>query len=69
MTQSESYLVSWLVEPGDVVAEGADLAEVDTNKATTTIQAPVAGTVGDHLVDVDDEIAYGAPITWIEDGS
>ncbi len=67
MTESESYLVSWLVLPGDWVDDGAALAEVETNKAATTIVAPVAGTVGDLLIEAEDDIPVGAALTWIED--
>lgn len=66
MTESESYLVSWHVSPGDAVDEGAELAEVETNKAATTIVSPASGTVGDLLFGDEDEIPFGAAITWVE---
>lgn len=67
MTESESYLVSWLVRAGEVVDEGAQLAEVETNKAATTIVAPVAGVVGELLFDEEGEIPFDAPLTYIEE--
>jgi len=41
----EAELVRWLVQPGDAVKRGQDLAEVMTDKATMTVPSPFAGTV------------------------
>ncbi len=42
---TEGEVVSWLVEPGDRVAEDQPVVEVMTDKATVTITAPKAGVV------------------------
>src|SRR5580693_1186533 len=42
---TEGEVVSWLVEPGDRVAEDQPIVEVMTDKATVTITAPKAGVV------------------------
>lgn len=42
---SEGELVEWLVAEGDVVAEGADIANVSTDKVVVTLNAPCAGRV------------------------
>src|SRR5258706_6001923 len=42
---TEGEIVTWLVEPGQVVAEGAPMVEVMTDKATVTIAAPKSGRV------------------------
>ena len=66
MAESSSYLTRWLVGPGDNVVEGAELAEVETDKANTTIVSPATGVVGDRLFPDESEIPFGSPITWIE---
>jgi pyruvate dehydrogenase E2 component (dihydrolipoamide acetyltransferase) len=42
---TEGEVVSWLVQPGDRVAEDQPVVEVMTDKATVTITAPKAGVV------------------------
>lgn len=42
---TEGEIVTWLVRPGDVVAEDQPMVEVMTDKATVTIAAPKAGRV------------------------
>jgi pyruvate dehydrogenase E2 component (dihydrolipoamide acetyltransferase)/2-oxoisovalerate dehydrogenase E2 component (dihydrolipoyl transacylase) len=41
----EAELVSWHVQPGDVVESGQNLIEVLTDKATMEVPAPFAGTI------------------------
>ena len=41
----ECLLTTWRVKPGDAVASGAVLADIETDKATFEIEAPVAGTL------------------------
>ncbi len=43
---SEGEIVEWHVQQGDVVAEDDPMVEVMTDKATVTIGAPRAGTIG-----------------------
>ncbi|AUX20944.1 branched-chain alpha-keto acid dehydrogenase subunit E2 [Sorangium cellulosum] len=42
---TEGEIVSWLVSPGDLVAEDQPMVEVMTDKATVTITSPRAGRV------------------------
>ena len=41
----EGKIVRWLRKPGDTVAEGDPLVEIETDKATIEIPAPVAGVL------------------------
>jgi len=66
MTESESYLLKWWVKAGQTVGEGEDLVDVETNKAETTLTAPVAGLVGDLLIGEEQDIPVGAVLTWVE---
>ena len=38
-------LVEWLVKVGDTVAEGAPLANIETDKAVFEVESPAAGTM------------------------
>ena len=69
MADTESVVLQWLREPGDVVQEGEPLVEIETAKAQMSLEAPASGVVGPHLVAVDDEIATGTVLTWIEQES
>lgn len=66
MTDSEVFVASWLVAPGDRVEAGAGLVEVETNKVELVIESPAAGTVGDLLVAEEAEVAPGTVLTWID---
>ena len=49
-TVDEVVLLEWLVEVGDRVEEGAELALVETDKVETEVPSPVAGTVAELTV-------------------
>jgi 2-oxoglutarate dehydrogenase E2 component (dihydrolipoamide succinyltransferase) len=66
MTEGDSYVQKWLVTAGASVAEGTPLVLVETAKAETELEAPVAGVVGDLLVAADSEVPPGTVLTWIE---
>ena len=50
------------VKVGDAVAEGTDLVEMVTDKATFNVPCPAAGTVTKLLVAEGDEVAVGDPL-------
>jgi pyruvate/2-oxoglutarate dehydrogenase complex dihydrolipoamide acyltransferase (E2) component len=66
MTEGDTYVQKWLVTAGATVPEGAPLVVVETAKAETELEAPVAGVVGDLLVEADSEVPPGTVLTWIE---
>jgi pyruvate dehydrogenase E2 component (dihydrolipoamide acetyltransferase) len=47
---TEADLVTWLVKPGDRVAEGELIAEIETDKSTVEFESPAAGVVAEILV-------------------
>lgn len=56
-------LVRWLVAPGDRVAPGDVLAEIETDKATVELEALEAGVIAALLVEEgQDGVRIGAPI-------
>lgn len=61
----DAVVVQWLVATGSTVTEGMPLVRVETAKANVDVPAPTAGVLEEQLVQVDDEIATGAPIAMI----
>lgn len=65
-TVDEFVVSEWVVEPGATVSAGDPIMRVETDKAVVEVPAPVAGTLVERLVAVDDEISTGTPIAVIE---
>jgi pyruvate dehydrogenase E2 component (dihydrolipoamide acetyltransferase) len=59
-------VVFWLVEVGQLVVEGGDLLEVETDKAAFVVPSPVGGTLREKLVREDDDVSVGGPLAVIE---
>lgn len=49
-------LVEWLVKVGDTVAEGAPLANIETDKAVFEVESPAAGTMVELFASEGDDI-------------
>jgi len=65
-TVDEVVLLEWLVEVGDQVEEGTELALVETDKVETEVPSPVAGTVTEITVPEDAEVNTGEVICVLE---
>ena len=65
-TVDEVMVSAWVVAVGAAVAAGDPILRVETDKALVEVPSPVAGTLVEQLVAVDDEIATGTPIAVIE---
>ena len=59
---SEAAIASWLVAPGDSVAVGQPLAEIETEKALVEYAAEEAGVVGRLVLAAGDTGEIGDPI-------
>jgi pyruvate dehydrogenase E2 component (dihydrolipoamide acetyltransferase) len=57
----DGTIVAWLVREGEPVAVGADLVEIETDKATVTYEAPFGGVLR-RLVQEGETAAVGAAI-------
>ena len=62
---AEGVLATWFVEDGDTVQEDQLLAEVQVDKVSAEIPAPVSGVVR-RLVEQDTVVRQGTPIARIE---
>ena len=62
-------VVEWKVSAGDKVAEGQVVAVVETAKAATEVEAPATGVLLNISAVPGDEVAVGAVLGRIDDGS
>ncbi len=66
----QTVLVSrWIKRPGDSVAEGDPVLELDSDKASMEVPAPASGVIKEVLVAEGEEIAIGAVVARIEAGA
>ncbi len=61
-SMEEATVLQWLKRPGDAVAKGEPLVEVETDKATVVYEAERAGVLEEVLVDDGGTAALGAVI-------
>ena len=65
----EAELVKWLVEVGQHVEDGQDIAEVETDKALAEIPSPRDGIIKELLGEPGQMIKVGDPMVIYEGGS
>ncbi len=65
MTQDTGLLVAWLKTPGDVVAKGDILFEVETDKSTVEVEADIDGYLAATLANAGEEVPVGDPVAII----
>ncbi|MFL5881945.1 MAG: acetoin dehydrogenase dihydrolipoyllysine-residue acetyltransferase subunit [Actinomycetota bacterium] len=62
LSMTSGKITEWLVEEGDEVQEGAELAEIDTDKIVGTLEAAAAGVVRRIIAGTDSSAPVGATI-------
>ena len=63
---AEAAIISFLVQPGDLVKADQDLIEVETNKATMSVTSPCSGRIEKFTVQLNESYAVGATLGQIE---
>jgi pyruvate/2-oxoglutarate dehydrogenase complex dihydrolipoamide acyltransferase (E2) component len=58
-TMQEGTVTTWLVEVGDSVREGDAIAQIETEKVDTDLEAPADGIVAEILVAVGTTVPVG----------
>jgi 2-oxoglutarate dehydrogenase E2 component (dihydrolipoamide succinyltransferase) len=66
---AEATVAKWLKRPGDAVALDEPLVELETDKATLELPAPMAGTLAEILVAEGESLPVGAVLCRIADGA
>jgi pyruvate dehydrogenase E2 component (dihydrolipoamide acetyltransferase) len=64
-SMEEGTIVRWLLEPGDRVARGDPLVEVETDKATIVHESDVAGVLAEIVVAAGETARLGATIARV----
>jgi len=65
LTMEEGNVTEWLVSVGDAVQEGQVLANLETEKVTTALEAPVGGVVQSIDVPVGEDVPVGTVLCRI----
>src|ERR1700736_6476049 len=68
-TMEEGAISTWHKRPGDRVAVGDVLVEIETDKAVMEYEAYQAGTLAEILVPEGQNADIGAPIALLDDGT
>jgi pyruvate dehydrogenase E2 component (dihydrolipoamide acetyltransferase) len=68
-TMEEGAISTWRKQPGDTVAIGDVLVEIETDKAVMEYEAYQAGTLAEILVPEGQNADIGAPIALLNDGT
>jgi pyruvate dehydrogenase E2 component (dihydrolipoamide acetyltransferase) len=68
-TMEEGAISTWRKHPGDAVAVGDVLVEIETDKAVMEYEAYEAGVLSKILVDEGQVVGIGAAIALIDDGT
>ena len=66
---AEATIGEWLKQPGEAVSLDEPIASLETDKVAIEVTATVAGVMGQQIAKVGDNVAVGAVIATIEDGS
>ncbi|MDX6603077.1 MAG: hypothetical protein QOF13_2279 [Solirubrobacterales bacterium] len=66
-SMEEGTILQWLKQPGDEVAIGDELVEIETDKANMAYESDVAGTLSEILVEEGETVAIGTPIARVGD--
>jgi len=66
MGMSDAEIIDWYVEDGETVPEGADLVEIEAEKARQVLPAPVAGVVRELQGDQGDVVEVRGLLCVIE---
>lgn len=66
-TSAEIEIVKWLKKPGELVALGEDLLEVETDKATMNVESFVSGQLKKIIIPEGECAQTGDVIAYIGD--
>lgn len=62
----EGVVVNWFVHEGTVVEDSESLCEIQVEKVSMDIFAPVDGTLVEIIRGEDDEFGRGDTLAWID---
>src|SRR3989442_6296336 len=65
LAQETGKVLRWIKSPGDTVAKGEPILEIETDKVTVEIEAPASGVLRDVTARVGDVVPVGKTIALI----
>ena len=65
MAMTEGLLIGWLKQPGDHVAAGEAVAEIETDKSAMELESPADGTLGPHLFPAGAIVPIGTTLSQV----
>src|SRR5579859_3538137 len=65
MAMTEAVLNVWLKNPGDSIAAGEAIAEIETDKSSLDLESPGDGVLGRHLVSAGASVPVGQVIVRV----
>jgi pyruvate dehydrogenase E2 component (dihydrolipoyllysine-residue acetyltransferase) len=65
-SMEEGTILQWLKRPGDDVAVGEELVEIETDKANMAYESDVAGKLTEILVQEGETVPIGSPIARVD---
>ncbi|MDQ7035266.1 MAG: 2-oxo acid dehydrogenase subunit E2 [Anaerolineae bacterium] len=65
MAQESGLLLAWLKDEGDSVQQGDLIMEIETDKITVEIEAPVSGTLVSFRANPGDDVPVGEAVAYI----
>jgi pyruvate dehydrogenase E2 component (dihydrolipoamide acetyltransferase) len=65
MAQETGKVLKWLRAPGETVAKGETIVEIETDKVTVEIEAPASGVLGNVTANAGDVVPVGQTIALI----
>jgi pyruvate dehydrogenase E2 component (dihydrolipoamide acetyltransferase) len=65
-TESEIRIVRWIVQPGQKVARGAPLLEIESDKAAMEVESVASGVLGEVRFQAGESVSVGDVIAVLE---
>ncbi len=66
---TEATVANWFKKAGEAVAVDEPIVELETDKVTVEVNAPVAGALSSIVADTGTDVAVGALLATIEEGA
>jgi 2-oxoglutarate dehydrogenase E2 component (dihydrolipoamide succinyltransferase) len=66
---TEAIVANWMKKPGEAVAADEAICELETDKVTLEVNAPVAGALSEIVAEAGAEVEVGALLALIEEGA
>lgn len=65
-TSESAVVVKWLKKPGDTVAQGEAVVEVETEKFSHPVESPIDAVVRELRVDEGSDVEVGAVLAILD---